>query len=72
LTAILRAGVRDGWVDAGYATPIPQMTRGSLQMLIDINNGKPPAADKRVQFIAGTEYTKDNFEQTKAQVWGCQ
>ena len=66
------AGVRDGWVDAGYATPIPRMTHDSLQAIVDIHNGKPPAADKRIQFIAGTEYTQQNFEQTKAQVWGCQ
>lgn len=62
----------EGWGDAGYATPIAQMTRNSLQVIIDIVKGKKKIADKdRVQLLAGVEYTKGNLAETGANVWGC-
>lgn len=62
----------EGWGDAGYATPIADMTRNSLQVIIDIVKGKKTIADKdKVQQLAGLEYTKANLAETGAKVWGC-
>ena len=66
------AAVKDGWMDAGYATPIGEMTRNSLQVIIDIVKDHKKIADKdRVQLLAGLEYTKANFSTTSDNVWGC-
>jgi ABC-type sugar transport system substrate-binding protein len=66
------AAVKDGWMDAGYATPIGEMTRNSLQAIIDIVKDHKKIADKdRVQLLAGLEYTKANFSTTSDNVWGC-
>ena len=59
-------------MDAGYATPIGEMTRNSLQAIIDIVKDHKKIADKdRVQLLAGLEYTKANFSTTSDNVWGC-
>jgi ABC-type sugar transport system substrate-binding protein len=64
--------VKDGWMDAGYATPIGEMTRNSLQAIIDIAKDHKKIADKdRVQLLPGLEYTKANFSTTSDNVWGC-
>ena len=66
------AAVRDGWADAGYATPIALMTHNSLQVIIDIVKDHKKIADKdRIQLLPGIEYTKDNFSTTADKVWGC-
>ena len=66
------AAVKDGWMDAGYATPIALMTRNSLQVIIDIVKDHKKVADKdRIQLIPGVEYTKANFAETEDKVWGC-
>jgi ABC-type sugar transport system substrate-binding protein len=64
--------VKDGWADAGYATPIALMTHNSLQVIIDIVKDHKKIADKdRIQLLPGIEYTKDNFSTTADKVWGC-
>ena len=64
--------VKDGWADAGYATPIALMTHNSLQVIIDIVKDHKKIADKdRIQLLPGIEYTKDNFATTADKVWGC-
>ncbi len=62
----------EGWADAGYATPIAEMTRNSLQVIIDLAKDKKKIEDKdKVQLLAGVEYTKDNLAETGGKVWGC-
>jgi ABC-type sugar transport system substrate-binding protein len=62
----------EGWGDAGYATPIGEMTRNSLQVIIDVVKGKTKIADKdKIQLLAGLEYTKGNLAETGGKVWGC-
>lgn len=62
----------EGWGDAGYATPIADMTRNSLQVIIDIAKNKKKIDDKdKIQLLAGLEYTKDNLAETGSKVWGC-
>ncbi|MCB1486590.1 MAG: sugar ABC transporter substrate-binding protein [Bauldia sp.] len=64
--------VREGWMDAGYATPIAQMTRRTLEVVVDIaKNDKKPEGDARIELMPGVEYTKDNLAETEASVWGC-
>ena len=64
--------VSEGWADAGYATPIGDMTLNSLQVIIDIvKDKKTIAAEDKVQMLSGLEYTKDNLGETGAKVWGC-
>ena len=62
----------EGWADAGYATLIAEMTRNSLQVIIDIVKDKKKIEEKdKVQLLAGLEYTKDNLADTGSKVWGC-
>ncbi len=64
--------VKDGWMDAGYAQPVPLMSRRTLEVIIDIvKNNKKPEGDERIQFIPGTEYMRSNIDQTEGEVWGC-
>jgi ABC-type sugar transport system substrate-binding protein len=66
------AAVKEGWMDAGYAQPVPLMSRRTIEVIIDIaKNGKKPEGDDRIQLIPGTEYMKSNIEQTEGEVWGC-
>jgi ABC-type sugar transport system substrate-binding protein len=66
------AAVREGWADAGYATPIATMTRNSLQVIIDIVKGHKSIAEKdKIQLLPGVEYTKDSLKTTADKVWGC-
>jgi len=62
----------EGWADAGYATPIADMTRNSLQVIIDMVKGKKKIdAKDKLQLLAGLEYTKGNLGDTGGKVWGC-
>jgi ABC-type sugar transport system substrate-binding protein len=62
----------EGWGDAGYATPIADMTKNSLLVIIDIVKNKKKIEDKdRIQLLPGLEYTKDNLAETGSKVWGC-
>ena len=63
--------MKDGYMDAGYAQPVPKMTRDSFLKIIDIVNGVEIPEEERIQFIAGTEYMLDNIDETAASVWGC-
>ena len=64
--------VREGWADAGYATPIAEMTRRSLQTIIDIVKDKKKINSKdKIQLLPGVEYTKANLPETESKVWGC-
>lgn len=64
--------VKDGWMDAGYAQPVPLMSRRTIEVIIDIvKNDKKPEGDDRIQFIPGTEYMKSNIDQVEGEVWGC-
>lgn len=64
--------VKKGWADAVYATPIGDMTRSSLELMIDIvKHHKKPDDKMRVQYLPGIEFMKDNAAQTEAKVWGC-
>jgi len=66
------AAVKEGWMDAGYAQPVPLMSRRTIEVIIDIaKNGKKPEGDARIQLIPGTEYMKSNIDQTEGEVWGC-
>ncbi len=63
---------KEGWMDAGYATPIARMTRRTLEVAVDIaKNNKKPEGDARIELMPGIEYTKDNLGTTEAEVWGC-
>jgi ribose transport system substrate-binding protein len=66
------AAVREGVMDAGYAQPLADMTRQSLQTILDIvkENKKTAAADK-IHLIPGVEYTPANSGETANAVWGC-
>ena len=64
--------VKDGWMDAGYAQPVPLMSRKTIEVIIDIaKNNKKPEGDDRIQLIPGTEYMKSNIDQVEGEVWGC-
>ncbi|MBX3566471.1 MAG: sugar ABC transporter substrate-binding protein [Rhizobiaceae bacterium] len=64
--------VKDGWMDAGYAQPVPLMSKRTIEVIIDIaKNGKKPEGDDRIQLIPGTEYMKSNIDQVEGDVWGC-
>jgi ABC-type sugar transport system substrate-binding protein len=64
--------MREGWGDAGYATPIAEMTRNSLQTIIDVVKDKKKIADKdKIQLLPGVEYTQANLPDTESKVWGC-
>jgi ABC-type sugar transport system substrate-binding protein len=65
------SSVKDGYMDAGYAQPVPKMTRDSFLKIIDMVNGVEIPEEERIQFIAGTEYTLENIDETASQVWGC-
>ena len=66
------AAVKGGWSDAGYATPIADMTKRSLQVIIDIAKDHKKIADKdRIQLLPGVEYTKANLASVEGNVWGC-
>jgi ABC-type sugar transport system substrate-binding protein len=66
------AAVRDGWMDAGYAQPFAQMTRETLQYIVDYaKTGKKLPDKDRVRLIPGVEYTRANFATTEGKVWGC-
>ena len=66
------AGVKDGWMDAGYAQPLASMTRQSLQTIIDIVKDKKKIDDKdKIHLIPGVEYTAGNIAETADTVWGC-
>lgn len=66
------AAVKEGWMDAGYAQPVPLMSRRTIEVIIDIaKTGKKPEGDARIQLIPGTEYMKTNIDQTEGEVWGC-
>ncbi len=66
------AAVKEGWMDAGYAQPVPLMSRRTIEVIIDIaKNGKKPEGDDRIQLIPGTEYMKSNIDQVEGEVWGC-
>ena len=66
------AAVKEGWMDAGYAQPVPLMSRRTIEVIIDIaRNGKKPEGDDRIQLIPGTEYMKSNIDQVEGEVWGC-
>jgi ABC-type sugar transport system substrate-binding protein len=66
------AAVKAGWADAGYATPIAEMTKRSLQIIIDIAKDHKKIADKdRIQLLPGVEYTKANLASVENNVWGC-
>lgn len=66
------AAVKEGWMDAGYAQPVPLMSRRTIEVIIDIaKTGKKPEGDARIQLIPGTEYMKSNIDQTEGEVWGC-
>jgi simple sugar transport system substrate-binding protein/ribose transport system substrate-binding protein len=63
---------KEGWLDAGYATPIGTMTRRTLEVVVDIaKNDKKPEGDARIELMPGIEYTKANLGETEADVWGC-
>jgi ABC-type sugar transport system substrate-binding protein len=67
------AGVRDGWMDSGYAQPFELMTRKTEEAIIQISKTKKPLDEKdRVLQIPSIEYTPANFADTKGQVWGCE
>jgi ABC-type sugar transport system substrate-binding protein len=64
--------VKDGYMDAGYAQPVPKNTRDSLLVGIDIvKNHKKLADADRFVLIPGTEYMQSNIIDTASQVWGC-
>lgn len=66
------AAVKNGYADAVYATPIAEMTRSSLEVIIDIVKDKKKIADKdRVRLLPGIEYTRDNLTTAADKVWGC-
>lgn len=63
---------KDGYLDAGYATPIAQMTRRTLEVIVEIaKNNREPKGDARIELLPGVEYTKANLGETEANVWGC-
>jgi len=64
--------VKDGWMDAGYAQPVPLMSKRTIEVIIDIaKNNKKPEGEDRIQLIPGTEYMKSNIDQVEGDVWGC-
>jgi ABC-type sugar transport system substrate-binding protein len=66
------AGVKDGWMDAGYAQPLASMTRQSLQTIIDVVKDKKKIDDKdKIHLIPGVEYTAGNIAEAADTVWGC-
>jgi len=66
------AAVKNGYVDAGYATPIALMTRKSIEMVIQINKTGKKLDDKdRIELAPGVEYMLSNIAETEDKVWGC-
>lgn len=66
------AGVKDGYMDAGYAQPFELMTRETIQVIIDIAKGGKKLADaEKIKLIPGVEYTGANIADTEGKVWGC-
>lgn len=66
------SAVREGAMDAGYAQPLAEMTRQSLQTILDIvKDQKKIAAADKIHLIAGVEYTPANIGDTANAVWGC-
>ncbi len=64
--------VKEGWMDAGYATPIAVMTRRTLEVIVDMaKNNNKPEGEERIELMPGVEYTKSNLGETEANVWGC-
>jgi ABC-type sugar transport system substrate-binding protein len=64
------AGVKDGYMDAGYATDIFAMTRQSLEAIIKIKGGEKLTEAQRIVYLPGIEYTPANLAQTQDKVWG--
>ena len=64
--------VKDGYMDAGYAQPVPKMSRDSVLVGLDmVKNGKKFTDPNRMVFIPGVEYMLSNIKDTASQVWGC-
>lgn len=64
------SAVKNGYMDAGYATDIFAMTRQSLEAIVKIKSGQKIPADQRIVFLPGIEYTPANLAQTQDKVWG--
>ena len=66
------AAVKEGYMDAGYAQPLAEMTRRSLQTILDMVKEKKKIDPKdKIHLIPGVEYTPANIAQTASEVWGC-
>lgn len=64
------ASVKNGYMDAGYATDIFAMTRQSLEAIAKIKAGQKLTEEQRVVYLPGIEYTPANLTQTQDKVWG--
>ena len=64
--------VTTGVMDAGYAQPFADMTRATIQVIIDMTkSGKKLDDAKRLLLIPGFEYTPANIAANQSKVWGC-
>jgi ABC-type sugar transport system substrate-binding protein len=64
--------VTTGVMDAGYAQPFADMTRATIQVIIDMTkSGKKLPDAKRLLLIPGFEYTPANIAANQSKVWGC-